>query len=142
MKKVLFGLLFIASVTSSVFAQTEVPAVVKDAGHKKLGSAKAEWVKTSDGYKAVYQQSGKSMFLNYTSTGSLISEGYVIPMTELPAPVQEDAKRRFGTSAFVEAAKVTMNDGATVYEYQYKTGNSNVEVLYSADGKIIRRNVF
>jgi hypothetical protein len=142
MKKALFTILLFASFGFTLIAQNEIPQAVKEAGRNKIGSIKADWIKTSDGYKAVYEQSGKSMFLNYTSAGLLLSEGYVIPMTELPTAVQEDAKRRFGTSVFVEAAKVTMNDGATVYEYQYKMGNSNVEVLYSADGKIIRRNVF
>lgn len=144
MKKGLFTLLFTFSLTGFLFSQTPstVPAAVKTAFNQAMPGVNATYTAEGSLWKAGFTQNGKQMYMVYDAQAVLQFTETALAKAEVPAPALQDMEARFSNFTFEGVAKRDYPDGVILYEYQYLTGNTHVEVLYQASGQMVKRNVF
>lgn len=126
MKKIVFSMLMLMSVTGIAMAQklksTEVPDAVKSALMKKYPEAtKVTWEKEKANFEANWGgKSGEDMSVQYTPAGAFVEQVVAISPSELPASVAVYVKQHYKGVKITEAGKVTDAKGTTMYEAEVK----------------------
>ncbi|MDF2434359.1 MAG: hypothetical protein JWP44_3990 [Mucilaginibacter sp.] len=126
MKKIVFSMLMLMSVTGIAMAQklknTEVPDAVKSALMKKYPEAtKVTWEKEKANFEANWGgKSGEDMSVQYTPSGAFVEQVVAISPSELPASVAVYVKQHYKGVKITEAGKVTDAKGTTMYEAEVK----------------------
>ena len=121
--------------------ESEVPKAVKDAFAKRFPNTKGiEWSKESETeFEAEFKAGGKEQSANFDQSGKWLVTETVIKKADLPQSVQTALTKEFAGYKVEEAEKVeTANDG-TQYEVALEKGELNYEVLFSADGKVLKK---
>ena len=114
---------------------------VKDAFAKRFPNTKGiEWSKESETeFEAEFKAGGKEQSANFDQSGKWLVTETVIKKADLPQSVQTALTKEFAGYKVEEAEKVeTANDG-TQYEVALEKGELNYEVLFSADGKVLKK---
>ncbi|MDB5005788.1 MAG: hypothetical protein JWP45_181 [Mucilaginibacter sp.] len=126
MKKIIFSMLMVMSVTGIAIAQkvksAAVPAAVKTALTAKYPEAtKVTWEKEKGNFEANWGgKSGEDMSVQYTPAGSFVEQVVAISPGELPAGVATYVKLHYKGVKITEAGKVTDAKGTTMYEAEVK----------------------
>ena len=121
--------------------ESEVPKTVKDAFVKRFPNTKGiEWSKESETeFEAEFENAGKEQSANFDGTGKWLVTETEIKKADLPQAVQAALTKEFAGYKVEEAEKVeTENDGIQ-YEVALEKGESNYEVLFSLDGKVLKK---
>lgn len=143
MKKGLLTGLFTLCFAALVSAQ--VPSAVSAAFHHDKPGVNATFVQEGPLWKAQFTENGKQVFNAYTADGTYQFKETTLSKPEVPAGILADMEQRFSNAAvntFEGVAKRQLPDGTVHYEYQFAQSGSHIEVFYSEDGHIVKRNVF
>ena len=143
MKKVLIAIAILVTgfAQAQKLKESEVPKAVKDSFAKRFPNLKGvEWSKESDTeFEAEFKNAGKEQSANFDQAGKWLVTETEIKKADLPQAVQASIAKEFAGYKVEEAEKVeTANDGIQ-YEVALEKGESNYEVLLSADGKMLKK---
>src|ERR1700741_4756117 len=85
------------------------------------------------------KNNGTDFSAKYNKEGSWLSTEQEIKKTELPAAVKQAVEKEFPKAELDEVEKVTYPDNKTDYEMEVELGKQKFEVLYSAEGKLLKK---
>jgi ribosome-associated toxin RatA of RatAB toxin-antitoxin module len=138
MKNVLILCLFFVSI-NSIFAQKGVPANAVATLKQKFPEAqKSKWEKEKNGdFEANFKVNGKSMSATFSPKGEWLETESGIPVSDLPAPVMAAFKKAHG-EAKIKAADKIESATAVSYEIEYKSGLVTKEIVYDAQGLLVK----
>jgi len=140
MKKGIFTGFF--TLCFAVLLSAQTPNAVLTTFSQNMPGVNATYVQEGTVWKANFAEGGKQISFVYTPEGEYKAKETVISKPEVPAPALQDMEARFGSFSFEGVAKHELLDGTTHYKYQYNSGNKHVEVFYTANGQLVRRNIF
>lgn len=121
--------------------ESEIPKTVKDSFAQRFPNTKgAEWSKESESeFEAEFKTAGKKQSANFEQTGKWLVTETEIKKAELPKAVQAALTKEFVGYKIEEMEKVeTANEGMQ-YEVELEKGELKYEVLFSADGKVLKK---
>jgi hypothetical protein len=138
-----------AAVLIAGFAQaqelkaSEVPAVVKESFAKRFPNVKeVKWSKESEAeFEAEFKRSGTEQSVNFDQAGKWLVTETEIKTSELPKSVQAAIAKEFPGYKIEETEKAETSDKGTLYEVELEKGEMNYEVQFSADGKVLKKEV-
>lgn len=139
MKKVLLTAMVVAVATLQSCGQN-VPEKVKSGFSQKFPNASSvKWDKESDTeWEAEFKMNGKDYSANFTIDGKWKETEYEIKKSEIPQAVKDAASRDY-SGYDIEAAEKTETPEYDAYELELEKGEEVVEIVYSADGKVIKK---
>ena len=141
MKKVLLTAMVIAVATLQSCGQN-VPEKVKTGFADKFPNASSvKWDKENDKeWEAEFKMDGKEYSANFTIDGNWKETEYEIKKSEIPKSVKDAAARDYA-GYDIEAAEKTETREYEAYELELEKGEEVVEIVYSIDGKVIKKKV-
>ena len=137
MKKLLFVLAF--ALPLSMVAQKTPEAVTKAFAAKFPSVKKVSYDHEKNGdFEAKFKVNGVEMSANFKPSGEWVETETAIKVTELPTNVTVAIKKTQPTATIVGAAKIETLANGMRYEADLKTGLKKSEVLYNADGQLVK----
>lgn len=143
MKKIilLVLMLFMAGAYTATFGQN-VPSVVKMAFSKKFPKAQnIKWgMENSHEYEADFVNNGQQLSANFKTNGKWVETEQDISIKALPNEIKEAVKRDYPGAELKDAAHV-WNPNGEQYEIDTEVKEKNMELVYSATGKLLSHSV-
>lgn len=145
MKKIIFMLfsLMVFSNTgwSQKLAADKIPAAVRTAFKTKFPTAtKTTWEKENKmEYEANFRLNGRKVSAGFNPNGKWLQTETEILVSALPAAVQASIKNDFANFRITEASNIQSVRNGTCFEAQVEKGKESFDVLFTANGKILRR---
>ena len=137
MKKFIFFLAF--ALPLSISAQKAPEAVTKAFTAKFPNVTKVSYDKEKNGeYEAEFKVNGLKMSANFKPTGEWVETESEIAATTLPAKVTAAIKKAHPEAKIVGAAKIETAANGVRYEADIKSGLKKSEVLYDAEGQLVK----
>ena len=126
-------------ILSSTFA-IDVPKAIADAFAKKFPAAtNVKWAKeNAKEYEAEFKLNGKSISANFLNDGSWVETESEISTAELPAAVANAVKLKYADAVILKIFKIETAIGKVTYETEFKTGNKKKELVFNAEGNVIK----
>ena len=123
-------------------SDTEVPQAVKAAFLKQFPKAEhAKWeMEDKKDYEVNFKQAGVEWSAKYDASAKWMETEHSVKVDALPEAVRKALTANYGTHK-VEAAEVAETPEGTVYEVDLEKGKEELEVVFSADGKVIKSKV-
>lgn len=123
--------------------ESQVPAPVLAAFHKQFPDSHIlkhalEKKGSHDFYELETDGKGSPHSLIYTPAGELAETEIVIPFGQLPAVVQEAAKRASPTGK-VELVEIAQKKGKTFYEVHFKENGRTLETMFDPSGTLVEK---
>jgi Putative beta-lactamase-inhibitor-like, PepSY-like len=139
MKKLFLVMLSMLGIFGSIFAN-DVPKAVADAFAKKFPAAtNIKWAKeNAKEYEAEFKLNGKSISANFLTDGSWVETESAINASELPAPVTAVVKSQYPDAVILKIFKIETATGKITYETEFKTGNKKKELIFNAEGNVVK----
>jgi putative PepSY-like beta-lactamase-inhibitor len=125
--------IFLFSACSGKLKESQVPAAAKEAFEKKYGDIKSTWDKEDNNYEVNFKKDGKEMSVVIDENGTIVETETDIPVTDLPATVQEYIKQHYQGKVIKEASTITKANGEVNYEAEV----DDKDVIFDANGKFI-----
>jgi hypothetical protein len=124
---------------NSIYAQKGVPATAISTFKQKFPEAKkSKWEKEKNGdFEANFKVNDQSMSATFSPTGAWKETESTIPVSALPAPVVA-AFNKEHAGAKIKAADKIESATATTYEIEYKDGLKTKEIVYDAQGVLVK----
>ena len=145
MKRIFYLLLTVAFMSSAAYAQKiaadKVPAAVISAFKAKFPTVtKASWeIENTNEYEAGFKLNGKEVSANFDITGKWLETETEIKVSALPASVQLALSKDFAGFKIKEASKIEHLIDGNCFEAEVAKGNETFDVLFTADGKLLRK---
>ncbi len=119
----------------------EVPTAVKSSFTKSFPKAtNINWSKEgTNEYEAEFRINKISMASNFDKEGKWLVTETEIKIAELPKTVQSAIATRFPGYKIEEAEKAETAGKEIFYEVKLEKGESNLEVQFSSEGKILKK---
>ena len=120
-------------------AEPTVPAAVKAAFAKQFPKAEqAKW-EMEDGkdYEVGFKQAGTKWSAKYDASAKWLETEHEVAATALPAAVTKAIASSYGAYELKESEMVETPAG-TGYEVELENGKETLEVMFSADGKVLK----
>ena len=137
MKKLLFALAF--ALPLSMAAQKTPEAVTKAFATKFPTVKKVSYDHEKNGdFEAEFKIEGVEMSANFKPSGEWVETETAIKVAELPSNVTAAIKKAHPSATIVGAAKIETLANGMRYEADLKTGLKKSEVLYDADGQLVK----
>jgi hypothetical protein len=114
--------------------ESQVPVAVKTAFQKQYPSVKATWDKEDANYEANFKQDGKAMSAVIDKNGTIVETETDIPVTDLPAAIQDYMKKNYRGIKIEEAARIEKANGDVNYEAEVH----HKDIIFDANGKFIK----
>ena len=132
------SLLIAGSVTFCACTQgidnSKVPTAVKNSFAKDFPGSFAKWDIEKSDYEGNFNKDGKTMSALYNAEGIRQETETDINVSDLPAPVQDYITKNYPGKKIKEAAIITKGNGEVNYEAEV----SDIDVLFTQDGKFIK----
>jgi len=147
MKKIIYLLLTVAFASTVATAQKltedQIPAAVVSAFKAKYpAAAKIKWEKENDSeFEAEFMLNKAEMSANFDATGKWIETETEIETANLPTAIQDVVSKDFAGYKIKEASKVENANSTTTYEVEVKKDKEKIELLLSADGQILKKEI-
>ena len=141
MKKITFFVLMgIAVSFMSCDNDSNASQKVKDTFAMKFPNAtNVEWEKESDTeWEAEFKLNGKEHSSNFMQDGTWIETEYEVSESEIPQVVMDAMNTNF-EGYEIEGMELTETKDGKAYEMAIEKGESNMEVIIDANGKIIKK---
>lgn len=137
-KSFLVALILIIS-TTTIFAGVNPPQAVLTAFKQKFPTVtKVEWEKeNATEYEANFEMSGTETSANFKEDGTWVETETEVAYFSLPEAVKKSFEKQV-TAKPKEASKIDKPNGVTYYEVEYKDGVKTIEVLFNADGTLVK----
>ena len=123
--------------------ESQVPAVVLTAFRKQFPDARIkshalEQKGSRTFYELATDGQGAPHSLIYTPSGELAETEIEVPFAQLPAVVQQAAKRAspMGT---IELAEIAQKRGKTYYEVHFKENGRTLETMFDPSGNLVSK---
>ncbi|MBW3127153.1 PepSY-like domain-containing protein [Hymenobacter profundi] len=143
MKKTLFSALLTVlawGAQAQMLKPAQVPAAVRATFKAKFPLVKTNsWEKEGDKYEAGFKQNGVTMSAIITPTGALVETESDISPAKLPAAVRARLARDYKAYQVTEAAVLVSASGATTYEAEVSKGGKYQDVVFNADGSLVKK---
>ena len=138
---IIMAILVTGFVQAQKLKESEVPKAVKDSFAKRFPNMKGvEWSKESDTeFEVEFKNAGKEQSANFDQAGKWLVTESEIKKVDLPQVVQASIAKEFAGYKVEEAEKVETANEGTQYEVVLEKGELNYEVLFSADGKVLKK---
>lgn len=123
-------------------SDADVPPAVKAAFVKQFPKAgQARW-EMEDGkdYEAEFKQDGTKWSAKYNAAAKWLETEHAIEAAALPEAVRKSIASGYDGHKMEESELVETPDG-TVYEVALEKGKESLEVVFSADGKVLKSKV-
>lgn len=139
-KNTLLVVLIIAASFMSCDNDATAPQKVKDAFAKKFPSAtNVEWEKESDTeWEADFKLNGKKHSSNLMQDGTWVETEYEVTESEIPQIVVNAFNSNFEDYE-IEDIELTETKDGKAYEMSIEKGESEMEVVIDANGKILKK---
>jgi uncharacterized membrane protein YkoI len=139
MKKMTLTVLGIIVFAASSYA-VDVPKAVADAFAKKFPAATSiKWGKeNAKEYEAEFKLNGKSISANFLTDGSWVETESEISSSELPAAVTTAVQTKNAGAVISKIFKIEKAKGNTTYEVEIKTGGKKKDLIFNADGNLVK----
>ena len=139
MKKLLFVFVLALALPLSMSAQKTPEAVTKAFAAKFPTVRKVSYDHEKNGnYEAEFALNGVKMSVDFNSTGEWLETETAIKVAELPENVTTAIKKAHPSAKIVGAAKIETLANGMRYEADLKKGLKKSEVLYNADGQLVK----
>ena len=144
MKHVLLLAAFALALAAPAYAQMLKPAQVSAAARAmfkaKFTLVKINtWEKEGDKYEAGFKQNGVTMSALITPAGELVETESDMSPAKLPAAVRATLARDYKAYKVTEAAVLVSASGATTYEAEVSQGGKRHDVVFNADGSLVKK---
>lgn len=143
MKIILFSaLVFMAFNTSAQqIKQKDVPKAVKATFASLYPSIKdVDWEKEESNYEASFEIEKSKLSLILDSKGNLLETERQIKKEQLPASVLSSIGRDYVGYQIEEAATIE-SKGSTTYEAELEKGEESFDLIFSADGAMLKKTI-
>lgn len=138
MKKTMFMLAIFFGISSTVFAQTNVPERVKNNFEKEYANAKGvEWKEKNGMYQARFEENNTMHWVDYNADGTVKMKGHEIPVNELPKAVS-NAIEKAHPNHTIDKASVVEENGHTMYAARLNGEREDMKMMYNADGTVAK----
>jgi len=142
MKK-LIAILVCHGLVSCALAQKlkgdEVPQTVKTAFQKTYPTVKSvKWEKEGDAFEASFDLQKEEMSALFDAAGNLKEVETEIEVGAMPTAVRNSLTREYANYKVREAAKI-VSENVTTYEAEMKKGKESFDLIFSADGKLLKK---
>ena len=97
------------------------------------------WEKEGDKYEAGFKQNSITMSALITSAGELVETESDLSPAKLPAAVRATLARDYKACKVTEAAVLVSASGATTYEAEVSQGGKHHDVVFNADGSLVKK---
>lgn len=116
-----------------------VPEPVKAAFAKQFPKAEsAKWeMEDKTDYEAEFKMSGTKYSAKYSAAGKWMETEHKIKADALPDPVKKAIAASYADHK-VEGAEMAETPDGVVYEVDLEKGDSEMEVVFNADGKVLK----
>lgn len=119
----------------------KIPAPVINSFKAKFPDAtNAKWEMEQSDYEANFKTGGKEVSAVFDATGKWLETETEINVSELPVSVQTAIPKNFAGYKIKEASKVESHKYGTCYEAEIEKGEETLDVLFSAEGKLINQS--
>jgi hypothetical protein len=120
-------------------SETDVPQPVKAAFMKQFPKAEhARWeMEDKKDYEVNFQQGGGKWSAKYAADAKWLETEHAVKLEELPAAVRTAIATNYADHK-VEATEVAESPQGTVYEVDLEKGEHTMEVVFAADGKVVK----
>ncbi|MBA4055893.1 MAG: hypothetical protein C0490_14360 [Marivirga sp.] len=136
---VLLGLGFaITQANAQKVNANDVPVDIKNSLKKNYTAKNMGWDKEGANYEANFEQKGTAISVVFDGMGSILETEREIKKSELPANVLDALKKDYADFEMEEAARIE-TDGVFTYETQIEKGKMSLELIFDADGKLIKK---
>ena len=145
MKKFIFlAAVLCLSANSVLFAQklssAKVPEVVKKALQSKSPNAEnGKWEMEGGNYEVNYKAKGESISMQFSPTGKWLETETKLTGT-IPALVTLTINKDYKGFKMGAPEKIETSDRGTLYEVVLKKDKESWEVLFNADGKVLKKD--
>ena len=144
MKKVMilaaFALALAAPAHAQMLKPAQVPAAVRATFKAKFPLVKTNsWEKEGDKYEAGFKQDGITMSALITPAGELVETESDMSPAKLPAAVRAKLASDYKAYKVTEAAVLVSASGATTYEAEVSQGGKHHDVVFNADGSLVKK---
>ena len=135
--------LLMLALSMNAFAQkvseADVPQPVKAAFTKQFPKAEhAKWeMEDKKDYEVDFQQGGGKWSAKYAADAKWLETEHAIKPEELPAPVRAAIAASYADHK-LEAAELVESPQGTTYEVDLEKGEQSLEVVFGADGKVLK----
>ena len=126
--------------TSCAQKQTS-PAAVQAAFKAKFPTVqKAKWdMEDQNEWEAEFKTDGKEMSANFSTDGTWLETETELKAADLPQAVKDAIASQFAGYKMEEASMVQTAEMAAGYEVELEKGETTIEVLFGADGTVIKQ---
>ena len=140
MKRIGLSIIAVLISASVGLAQDKPPAEVQKTLKEKFPDAKSvKWEKESDGgWEAEFTMNGNETSVEFDSKGIWKQTETEIEAGALPEAVKDAIKTKYADYSVEKAEMVETDDGDVVYEVDFKKGKEEMELLFAADGSVIK----
>jgi len=130
------------SVSAQDNAPITVPETVKAAFTKQFPKAEnAKWeMEDKTDYEVNFKQTGQKMSSKYSAQGKWMETEQGITEADLPEPVRKAIAASYADHKVEGAEKAETPEG-TVYEVDLEKGEHEMEVVFNADGKVLKAKI-
>jgi len=144
MKTPMIAMLLLAGLTSTAQDKdiVNVPEAVKSAFAQRFPKAEGtKWeLEDKTDYEAGFKQAGVKYSAKFSATGAWMETEHKIKKEALPELVQKALAANYAGYK-VEGAEQAETPEGMFYEVDLEKGEQEMEVLFSADGKVVKSQV-
>ena len=144
MKQVLIMVACALALAAPAHAQmlkpAQVPAAARATFKAKFPTVKTNtWEKEGDKFEAGFKMNGNTMSAVITPAGELVETETDMSPAKLPAPVRAKLASDYKTFKITEAATLVSASGTTTYEAEVSKGGKRQDVVFNADGTLVKK---
>ena len=144
MKKLILPILMLLAIGtySECYSQVKVPEKVTKAFSKKFPNAqKVKWgMENADEYEADFVNNGRQISANFKTNGKWVETEQDISASALPGEIHNAVMHDYKGVEIKGAAHV-WNPNGERYEIDAEVKEKNMELVYSASGKLLTHSV-
>ena len=135
-----FALALAAPAHAQMLKPAQVPAAARATFKAKFPLVKTNsWEKEGDKYEAGFKQDGVTMSALITPAGELVETESDMSPAKLPAAVRAKLASDYKTYKVTEAATLVSASGTTTYEAEVSKGGKHQDVVFNADGSLVKK---
>ncbi|MFN2457156.1 MAG: PepSY-like domain-containing protein [Chitinophagaceae bacterium] len=119
----------------------DVPASVRSTFEQNNpGATDVEWDNKGDEFKVDFRINGEKNTLKYNKDGKQIKSEMRIDKAALPASVTKVVASEYAGYSIEKADEINEDGKGKQYEVELKKGDEVVDVHFTADGKVIKKD--
>ena len=135
-----FALALATPAPAQMLKPTQVSTAARATFKAKFPLVKTNtWEKEGDKYEAGFKQNSITMSALITPAGELVETESNTSPAKLPAALRATLARDYKAYKVTEAAVLVSASGATTYEAEVSQGGKHHDVVFNADGSLVKK---